>query len=261
MPYLLDQPHLVRAARTCMRRGASPGADGLTWGQYRNGMHARLTALADRLRHRVWKPSPLRTVDLTTYTGKTFPAVIPTVEDRIVHRAMRAALEPVLERRMLADWVSGYRPGRNRITAVRQATHHVNAGKRWVADIDVAGASEGGTADQFVDWLAPHVADGSFLALFRTALDGLPTPLAPGSGLWPVLFHLRLAHVDQHLNVPVVRFADNYTAFTPDRDAALTAYRQITDALASTGLRPNTRKSAVRPPHLANPEDLFLIDG
>jgi RNA-directed DNA polymerase len=45
----------------------------------------------------------------------------------------------------------------------------------------------------------------------------------------------------------VVRFADNYAAFTPDAGAA--------------GLRPNQRKSRLRPPHLANPEDLFLIDG
>lgn len=261
MPYLLDQTHLVRAARACMRRGASPGADGLTWAEYRDGMRSRLTALAARIRRQEWSPSPLRTVDITSYTGKTFQAVIPTVEDRIVHRAIRGALEPILEHRVLADWVSAYRPGRNRVTAVRQASRHIDAGNRWVADIDVAGASVGGTAEQFVDWLTPHVADGSFLAVFRTVLEGLPTPLIPGSGLGPSLLHLRLAQVDQHLDALVVRFADNYTAFAPDRDAAMTAFGQITDALASIGLRPNTRKSAIRPPHLANPEDLFLIDG
>lgn len=261
MPYLLDQAHLIRAARSCMKRTGSPGADGVTWAEYRNGMRTRLTELADRIRCQVWNPSPLRTVDITSYTGKTFQAVVPTVEDRIVHRAMRGALEPILEQRVLADWVSAYRTGRNRITAIRQASRYIDAGNRWVADIDVAGASEGGTIEQFADWLAIHVADGSFLAVFRTALGGLPTPLVPGTGLWPVLFHLRLAQVDQHLDGMVVRFADNYTAFAPNRDAAMTAYGQINDALASIGLRPNTRKSAIRPPHLASPEDLFLIDG
>jgi hypothetical protein len=204
----------------------------------------------------------VRQVAITTYTGTVFTAVIPTVEDRIVHRAMRAALDPILETAVLAGWVSGYRPRRNRITALRQADAHLAAGRGWVADLDVAGASQGGTVDELVSWLAEHITDGSFLALFGRALAALPSPLAPGSGLWPVVFHLRLARVDAQLGgLAVVRFADNYAAFTPDAVAASQAYGQITAALATVGLQPNTRKSRIRPPHLANPEDLFLIDG
>ncbi|MGH3693463.1 MAG: reverse transcriptase domain-containing protein [Pseudonocardiaceae bacterium] len=210
----------------------------------------------------MWEPGPLREIIITAYTGKVFAAVVPTVEDRIVHRAMRTALEPILEQRVLAEWVSGFRPGRNRITALHQADEHVTTGRRWVADVDVAGASEGGTVDELVTWLAQYVTDGSFLAVFRRALSGLPTPLAPGSGLWPVLFHLRLARVDAQLDgLAVVRFADNYAAFASDAGTAEAAYGRLTRALVTVGLHPNGRKSGLRPPHLANPEDLFLIDG
>jgi RNA-directed DNA polymerase len=139
---------------------------------------------------------------------------------------------------------------------------HLSAGRRWVADIDIAGASEGGTVDEVVTWLAEHVTDGSFLAVFRRALTGLPTPLVPGSGLWPALFHLRLSRADAQLaGLAVVRFADNYAVFAPDVGAAELAYGRVSQALATVGLRPNQRKSGLRPPHLANPEDLFLIDG
>lgn len=262
MPYLVDPAHLVVAARSCMRRASAPGADGVSWGAYRQGLRDRLAQLGQRLRRGVWEPGPAREVTITAYTGKVFTAVVPAVEDRIVHRAMRAALEPILETRVLADWVSGFRPGRNRITALRQADTHVVAGRRWVADIDVAGVSEGGTVEELVTWLAEYVTDGSFLAVFRRALSGLPTPLMPGSGLWPVLFHLRLSRVDAHLaGLAVVRFADNYAAFTPDAGAAELAYGRVTRALASVGLCPNQRKSRLRPPHLSSPEDLFLIDG
>jgi RNA-directed DNA polymerase len=262
MPYLIDPAHLVVAARSCMRRASAPGADGVSWGAYRQGLQDRLAQLGQRLRRGVWEPGPVREVTITAYTGKVFTAVVPTVEDRIVHRAMRAALEPILETQVLADWVSGFRPARNRITALRQADTHVAAGRVWVADVDVAGASQGGTVEELVTWLAEYVTDGSFLAVFRRALTELPTPLVPGSGLWPVLFHLRLSRVDAHLaGLAVVRFADNYTAFAADAGAAELAYDRVSQALATVGLGPNHRKSRLRSPHLASPEDLFLIDG
>lgn len=262
MPYLADPAHLVVAARSCMRRASSPGADGVSWGAYRQDLRERLAQLGQRLRREMWEPGPVREIAITAYTGKVFAAVVPTVEDRIVHRAMRTALEPILEARVLADWVSGFRPARNRITALRQADAHVAAGRGWVADVDVAGASEGGTVDELVAWLADYVTDGSFLAVFHRALTGLPTPLVPGSGLWPVLFHLRLSRVDVRLaGLAVVRFADNYAAFAPDAGAAELAYGRVIEALATVGLSPNHRKSRLRPPHLASPEDLFLIDG
>ncbi|MEU1752856.1 RNA-directed DNA polymerase (Reverse transcriptase) [Micromonospora matsumotoense] len=262
MPFLVDLPHLVAAARLSMRRAAAPGADGLTWAGYRSGLRARLGDLSGRLRTGTWEPGPLRHVEITSYTGKVFPAVIPTVEDRIVHRAMRRAVEPILEDSVLADWVSAYRPRRNRITALRQAEQHLAAGRQWVADVDVAGASTGGSTEQFVDWLAVHVADGSFLRLFRRAVEALPGPLVPGSGLWPVLFHLRLSQVDALLtDWPPVRFADNYLIFAADEPGAIVAFDALSTALATVQLQPHPRKSRVRPPHQANTEDLFLIDG
>lgn len=116
--------------------------------------------------------------------------------------------------------------------------------------------------EDLVIWLAEYVTDGSFLAMFRRALVGLPTPLVPGSGLWPVLFHLRMAEVDAELaGLAVVRFADNYVAFAEGPTGAQQAYGRITTALATVGLTPSPRKSRLRPPHLASPEDLFLIDG
>lgn len=261
MPYLLEEKHLVAAARACMRRAAAPGADGITWKLYRQGLRPRLADLAGRLADGSWTPGPTLHVTLTTFAGKEFAAVVPTVEDRIVHRALRGALDPVLDR-ALADWASAYRPGRNRVTAVRQAAAHVAAGFGWVADVDVADSSAGGDTEEFVDRLAELVADGPFLAVFRAAIDGLPSPLVPGSGLWPVLFHLRMNQVDQRLaDLRVVRFADNYAAFAADRAGATSAFERVRSALAAAGLRPNPRKSTVRPPHRANPEDLFLLDG
>lgn len=232
----------------------------MTWAAYRRGMTTRIRKLSAALREGSWRPGPLRTVWLTTFTGKQFAAVVPTVEDRIVHRAMRAVIEPILERRAFADWVAGYRPGRNRLTALRIAMRHLDHGLTAVADLDVAAVSAGASADEVTDWLAEHVQDGTFLSRFRQALAALPEPLAPGSGLAPLLLNLRLSRVDTRLNdLAVVRFADNYCAFTATETEARLAFTHITGALRAEGLRPQPRKSQVR--LRANAEDLFLIAG
>ena len=260
MPLLYGERQLRRAARHCMRRGSARGADGVSWADYRQGLPARITALSVSLREGTWRPGPLRTVEITTYAGKTFPAVIPTTEDRIVHRAMRAAIEPVLEARAFPGWVSGYRPGRNRITALRAAMAYLDAGRTIVADIDVEQVTAGAATQDVVGWLAAYVADGTFLSRFRMALSVLPEPLIPGTGLSPILLNLRLSRVDARLGgMAVVRFADNYCAFTASEAGVRAAFAVIGDALAAEGMRPHPGKSRIRA--AANAEDLFLIAG
>ncbi len=260
MPLLSGERHLHRAARECMRRCSAPGADGMSWAAYRRGLADRIAALSAALREGSWRPGPLRPVDIITYTGKRFTAVIPTAEDRIVHRAMRAAVEPVLEERALADWVSGYRPGRNRITALRAAMAHLDAGRVAVADVDTEKVSAGCTAQDVTGWLAAYIADGTFLSRFLTALSALPEPVVPGTGLAPLLINLRLSRVDARLGgLAVVRFADNYCAFAATAASASAAFAVIGEALAAEGLRPHPGKSRIRVS--ANAEDLFLIAG
>jgi hypothetical protein len=232
----------------------------MSWADYRQELPARIAALSTSLREGTWQPGPLRTVQITTYAGKAFPAVIPTTEDRIVHRTMRCAIEPVLEAGAFPGWVSGYRPGRNRITALRSAMTHLNAGRTVVADIDVEQVSTGPSTQEVVDWLAAYVTDGTFLARFRTALSALPEPLAPGTGLAPILLNLRLSRADARLGgLAVVRFADNYCAFTTSEAEARLAFGVISAALAAEGMHPHPGKSRIRA--AANAEDLFLIAG
>jgi RNA-directed DNA polymerase len=257
---LLSEPCLRRALRQCGRRASAPGADGMTWGQLRRQASILLPCLAGQLADGTWQPGQVRDVVMPTYTGKQMHTFIPPVLDRLVHRTLRNAIEPVLEARAFRDWVSGFRPRRNRITSLRQAAVHHQAGFRWVADLDVATVSEGATVEEVIDWHAEHIHDGTFLARLRTALAAMPSPIAPGSGLAPMLINLRLSQVDKKLSgLRVVRFADNYAAFARTREEAQEAFYTISDALLLLRLRPNETKSRIRDD--ANVEDLFLIGG
>jgi RNA-directed DNA polymerase len=259
MPFL-DTRYLAHALRQCGRRRSSPGADGMTWAGYRRAAFVRIPRLAAALRDGSWRPGPLRSSPFLTYSGKELPCVISTVEDRIVHRAMRNAVEPILEAHVLADWVAGYRPRRNRITALRHAMVHIDAGYGCVADLDVEKVSQGSDAREATDWLAAHIHDGVFLDRFRIALTGLPSPLAPGAGLSPLLINLRLSRSDRLLDgLRVVRFADNYCAFTATSQQAEGALERIRLALAEIQLVPNAAKTRIREGICV--EDLFLLDG
>lgn len=66
------------------------------------------------------------------------------------------------------------------------------------------------------------------LALLRRILDALPDPLAPGSGLSPMLTNLRMTPVDQQMaGQTAVRMTDNYTLFTPTEPEAELAYQHL----------------------------------
>lgn len=260
MPFLIETKYLKQAARECMRKASSPGVDGVTWKQYRQNLQPNLIALSERLHKKTWEPSPVRVINVTLRTGKERTLVVPVVEDRIVHRAMKNALQPVLETRAFLDFVIGFRPGRTRLTALRKAMQYINQQQTFVADIDVANVSEQVTVSEASSWIANWISDASFLRLIVTALAGLPTPLSLGGGLSPLLIDLRLVPTDWKLsNLNVIRVADNYCVFCDTQEKAKEAFEFVQECLKESGLTPSPEKSSIR--SMTNPEDLFLVAG
>ncbi|MBB0243038.1 RNA-directed DNA polymerase [Streptomyces alkaliphilus] len=254
MRQAVSERALKRAARQCMGRTGSPGADGVTWKSFRQDMPARLEALSAALSDGSWRPGPLRIEEFEAW-GKRHTVTIPTVADRIVHRALRNAIEPVLERDAYPPWMFGWHRRAGRPLAVAAAARHLHAGLTWVADIDVATASRGVALEDAVASVARFVHDGHVLALLRRVLTALPDPLAPGSGLSPMLTNLRMTPVDQQLSgCAVVRMTDNYTLFAATEPEAEAAYQHLTGLLIAHGMKPAPTKSKIWRP---NPEDLY----
>jgi len=239
-----------------MRSGSAPGPNGVSWAAYRDQLDQHIATLTTRLADGTWQPGPCRPAALDV-GDKTISITIPNVEDRIVHRAMRACIEPILDSAAYPEWMFGWRPRRGRVDALDYASRYLATDpSRWVADVDVAAATAGMRLESAVDALARWINDGSFLQLARRALAALPEPLAPGSGLTPMLTNLRLLPVDECLvDLPIIRVTDNYAVFTATHAEAEAAFVRVTDALSAAGLRANARKSKVWQP---NPEDLFL---
>ncbi|MEU5696735.1 Retron-type reverse transcriptase [Actinosynnema sp. NPDC020468] len=251
----LDEERLQVALRQCALRSPATGADATAFERLRRESAEILPRLARDLAEGTWRPGPPTLTHVSTYTGKQLEFWLPPVLDQVVHRAVRNAVDRITETRVLRDWVSGYRPGRSRVTTLRHAARLHARGLRAVADVEAAPAGEA-RLEEVVGWLTPYIRDDAFLTVLRTALSVFPDPTAPGTTLAPMLVNLRLSRCDTALDGPhMIRFGRTYLAFTTDHGEAERAFTVIAEALHTRGLQPHPG-SRVRT--AVNVEDLLL---
>lgn len=138
LAHLLTPGFLMETWRQMNRRGAS-GVDGETTKEFEQDLEGRCRDIVERLKLRRYQAPPVRRVEIPKANGKTRPLGIPTVEDRLVQRAVARILEAIYE----ADFrpfSHGFRPGRNPHGALRALRSQFIAGKvRHVFETDIRG--------------------------------------------------------------------------------------------------------------------------
>ena len=119
LAHLLTPEFLRETWKQMNRRGAS-GIDGETTKEFEQDLNTRVQELCERLKQGAYRAPPVRRVEIPKGPGKagTRPLGIPTVEDRLLQRAVARILEAVFE----ADFLEcsyGIRPRRNPHDALR----------------------------------------------------------------------------------------------------------------------------------------------
>jgi RNA-directed DNA polymerase len=140
LAHLLTPDFLKETWRQMNRRGAS-GVDGETAGQFERELETRVEDIYARLKAGRYQAPPVRRVDIPKGAGKsgTRPLGIPTVEDRLVQRAVARILEAVFEPDFL-DCSYGFRPRRSPHHAVRALRACIVTKKvRHVFEADIRG--------------------------------------------------------------------------------------------------------------------------
>ena len=137
----IDGAWLLEAWRRTRQDGAV-GVDGQSAQQYAENLHGNLADLLNRAKSGSYKAPPVRRVNIPKGDGKsTRPIGIPTIEDKVLQRAIVMALEPIYE----ADFKScsyGFRPGRSAHDAL-EALWKQSMGAwherpvQWVLDVDI----------------------------------------------------------------------------------------------------------------------------
>jgi RNA-directed DNA polymerase len=133
----LDLTWLVEAYNRTRKDGA-PGVDGQTAQDYGLTLLENLESLRDRAKSGTYRAPPVRRVRIPKGTGnETRPLGIPTLEDKVLQRAVVMALQPIYEQ----DFRScsyGFRPGRSAHQALQVLWRQVmDLGGCWLVEVDI----------------------------------------------------------------------------------------------------------------------------
>lgn len=186
---------------------------------------------------------------------------IPTVLDRLIQQALHQVLSPVFDPGF-SEYSYGFRPRRSAGQAVRQARDYVEAGYRWVVDIDLEKFFDRVNHDILMSRLSHKVKDKRVLKLIRAYLesgmiaDGIETARKQGTPqggpLSPLLSNILLNDLDTELERrghKFCRYADDCNIYVKSKRAGQRVQASITRFLKDIlKLKVNQEKSGVDRP-------------
>lgn len=130
----------LREAYRRTRKDGAVGVDGQTAKQYEKDLEGNLRSLLKRFKSGTYKAPPVRRVHIPKGDGsKTRPIGIPTLEDKVLQRAVTMLLEAVYEQDFHPASF-GFRPRRSAhhaLAHLREALMDMRGG--WVLEVDIQG--------------------------------------------------------------------------------------------------------------------------
>jgi retron-type reverse transcriptase len=166
LAHLLTPAFLIETWRQMNRRGAS-GVDGETTTEFERELETRVQDICARLKAGTYRAPPVRRVEIPKGPGKvgTRPLGIPTVEDRLVQRAVARIVEAVFEADFL-DCSYGFRPRRSAHHAWRTLRATLVTKKvRHLYEADIRGYFNHINHQWLMRMVAHRIADGVILRL------------------------------------------------------------------------------------------------
>ena len=129
----------LREAYRRTRKDAAVGVDGVTARDYEAALERNLASLLARFKSGRYRAPAVRRVHIPKAgtREKTRPIGVPTLEDKILQRAVLMALEPIYEQDFLSCSY-GFRPGRSAHQALEALWRGLmDIGGGWVIDLDI----------------------------------------------------------------------------------------------------------------------------
>lgn len=153
MEEVLRRENLIQALKRVRSNRGAPGVDGMTVTELSGYLKREWPHIREMLLHGTYIPKPVRVVEIPKPNGGGMRMLgIPTVLDRMIQQAILQIIGPIFDA-TFSDASFGFRPGRSAHQAVALARKSIEAGYRFVVDIDL---------EKFLD-LPSHypLADGS----------------------------------------------------------------------------------------------------
>ena len=259
MELVVERQNCLAALKRVKGNKGSPGTDGMTVEELPAFLRVHWPRLREDLLAGRYQPQPVRRVAIPKPGGGGRELGIPTVLDRFIQQALLQVLQPRFDP-TFSQASFGFRPGRRAHDAVRRAQGYVQAGRRFVVDVDLEKFFDRVHHDVLMGRLERRIADRRVLGLIRRYLDAgvlangvvverhAGTP--QGGPLSPLLANVLLDEVDKELERrghAFVRYADDLNVYVRSRRAGERVMAALRRLFAGLRLRVNEAKSAVAP--------------
>ena len=221
MEQAVARKNVKEAFRRVRRNKGGPGIDGMTVEELELHLSEHWGVIREQLLAGSYRPCAVKRQLIPKRGGGMRQLGIPTALDRFVQQLLLQVLQPMFDA-MFSEHSHGFRPGRRAHDAVRKAQQYIQAGRRWVVDVDLERFFDRVNHDVLMGKLQNRIVDRRVLRIIRCYLeagimvDGVVmerhegTP--QGGPLSPLLANVLLDEVDKELERrghSFVRYADD----------------------------------------------------
>lgn len=263
----IDVAHLERAFRLTRKDGA-PGVDGATWEHYAHDLEDNLKDLHERFHSGRYKAPPVKRVWIPKGDGSRRPIGIPTLEDKVLQRAVVMLLEAVYEQDFLFCSY-GFRPHRSTHTALDALWNEaMSRGGGTLVEVDIKGFFDNLDHQHLRAFLELRVRDGVIRrqidkwlkagVLEKGALKRSKKGTPQGGVISPLLANIYLHYVlDTWFNDDIrpklsgwsylVRYADDFVMLFEKEDDAQRVMHVLPKRFGKYGLTLHPDKTRMVP--------------
>jgi RNA-directed DNA polymerase len=248
----------LREASRRTRKDGAVGVDGQTWHDDERDLQANLESLLSRFKSGSYRAPPVRRVHIPKGAGKeTRPIGIPTLEDKVLQRAVAMVLNAVYEQDFL-DCSYGFRPERSAHQALDQLRKSImDMWRVWIVEVDIRRffdtldhahlrtileqrVRDGVILRTIGKWLNAGVLENGELSIADqgTPQGGVISPLLANIYLHEVLDRWFEERVKPkcHGNVVLVRYADDFVIICRAEHDARRIFAALPKRFADYGL-------------------------
>jgi RNA-directed DNA polymerase len=258
----------LKAAYYRVKPDSAPGVDRQSWEEYGKDLEENLRDLLDRVKSGRYVAPPVKRAYIPKGDGDRRGIGMPTIEDKVLQRAVAMLLEPIYEQDFKC-FSYGFRPGRSAHQALSFIWGQcMSQGIRWILEVDIRKYFDTLNKQHLRQFLDRRVRDGVIRRLIGKWLaagvwekgqtsypeDGVPQ----GGVISPILSNVYLHEVmdcwfveevkpRMKGRVFLVRFADDFILGFQKKEDAEKVYRVLFKRFGKYGLSLHPEKTRLVP--------------
>ena len=250
-----------RAWQQVKRNKGAPGVDGRSIEATLEWLQGHWEQTKQQLLAGMYRPKPVKRVEIPKPGGGMRKLGIPTVLDRLIQQAMHQVLVPHFDPNF-SENSYGFRPGRSAHDAVLQAREYQASGKRWVVDLDLKQFFDEVDHDILLSRIGRRVKDSRMKRLInrylkagvmtRKGMETTEKGTPQGGPLSPLLSNIMLDDLDRELERrehSFCRYADDCNIYVGSRRSGERVLASVSRFVeGKLKLKVNREKSAVARP-------------